>query len=69
MGNLTLSAYNSELSTLPFEEKRQLLATSNLQLNAWIAECERWRETEMSARADSLLERALKIWPRPTTLA
>ena len=40
LGNLTLSAYNSELSNRDFDEKRTLLAESGIRLNAEIAKHE-----------------------------
>jgi hypothetical protein len=65
LGNLTLSGYNSELSNLPFSEKKLRLETSNLELNRWIARKENWAEKEIIERGKSIIEKAIKIWPYP----
>ena len=66
LGNLTLTAYNSELSNLPFEEKRKFFLRSAIAMNHGIAECERWGEAEILRRAGDLAERAIEIWPGPS---
>lgn len=63
--NLTLSGYNSELSNAPFAEKRQLLAKSNIALNAEIAENERWGRTEILRRGTRLAELITSHWTGP----
>ena len=63
-GNLTLTAYNSELGNLPFEEKCQELSNSHIELNRWIVDQPTWREHQMIERATMLAQRAMKIWPR-----
>jgi alkylated DNA nucleotide flippase Atl1 len=65
LGNLTLSGYNAELSNSPFSRKRELLASSNLEINRPIAAKERWGPTEILERADDLARRAVSIWPGP----
>lgn len=65
LGNLTLSAYNSELSNLPFERKQQIYGDSHLSLNKDLVEQPRWGRTEIIARAAELAERAISIWPAP----
>jgi alkylated DNA nucleotide flippase Atl1 len=65
LGNLTLTAYNAELSNDFFDRKRQLLGTSNLETNRRIAELERWGAAEIAARADELAKRAIALWPAP----
>ncbi|MEV0755519.1 DUF262 domain-containing protein [Streptosporangium sp. NPDC050280] len=65
LGNLTLSAYNSELGNAPFARKREVLRKSGIALNHAIAECERWGEEEIRNRAQDLAERAIQIWPGP----
>ncbi|MBG0825182.1 DUF262 domain-containing protein [Planomonospora sp. ID91781] len=65
LGNLTLTGYNSELSNAPFVEKRVILGRSAIAMNHVIAECERWGEAEILARAADLAERAVRIWPGP----
>jgi hypothetical protein len=61
-GNLTLTAYNSELSNLPFAAKKDKLNSSHIELNRWILEQANWRAAEIEERARSLLSRALEIW-------
>ncbi|GGN36430.1 hypothetical protein GCM10012285_10170 [Streptomyces kronopolitis] len=65
LGNLTLTAVNSELSNHPFERKQDLLKGSHLEMNRRIAATERWGAQEILARADDLAERAIALWPAP----
>lgn len=63
IGNLTLTAYNSELSNSGFFKKKELLKQSHLDLNKYFANCECWTKQEIEARSEHLAEIALKIWP------
>ncbi|MCX4592416.1 DUF262 domain-containing protein [Streptomyces sp. NBC_01549] len=65
LGNLTLTAVNSELSNHPFERKQGLLQGSHLEMNRRIAATERWGAQEILARADELADRAVALWPAP----
>ncbi|MFJ8779208.1 DUF1524 domain-containing protein, partial [Streptomyces sp. NPDC102476] len=65
LGNLTLTAVNSELSNHPFERKQGLLQGSHLEMNRRIAATERWGAKEILARADELTDRAVALWPAP----
>lgn len=68
IGNLTLTAYNSELSDRPFVEKRQLeggFDESPLRLNRSIAHLEHWGQEQIKGRAQLLAEKACLIWPAP----
>ncbi|MDT0481054.1 GmrSD restriction endonuclease domain-containing protein [Streptomyces doebereineriae] len=65
LGNLTLTAVNSELSNHPFERKQGLLHGSHLEMNRRIAATERWGAKEIFARADELADRAVALWPAP----
>ncbi|MBZ6136476.1 MULTISPECIES: DUF262 domain-containing protein [Streptomyces] len=65
LGNLTLTAVNSELSNHPFERKQDLLHGSHLEMNRRIAATERWGAREILARADELADRAIALWPAP----
>ncbi len=65
LGNLTLTAYNSELSNKPFERKQQIYGDSHLSLNRDLVEKQRWGRREILARAEELAERAIRIWPPP----
>ena len=64
-GNLTLTAYNAELSNLPFEQKKDRLKNTHIDLNKWIVEQSAWTETEISARANMLLVTSKIIWTGP----
>jgi hypothetical protein len=49
IGNLTLTGYNSELSDLPFEQKRTMpggFADSPIRLNRSLAALQHWSEKE-----------------------
>lgn len=67
-GNLTLTGYNSELSDKPFLEKRDMeggFADSPIRLNADLAKLDHWNEDEIIKRANTLFNKALKIWKYP----
>jgi hypothetical protein len=63
LGNLTLSAYNAELSNQAYEDKRRSLVDSHFDLNRDFKDIERWTTESIRARASRLAIRALKIWP------
>jgi len=68
LGNLTLTAYNSEYSDKPFQEKRDASGgfhESPLRLNAGLGQVEQWDEDAIKARAAKLASTALKVWPAP----
>ncbi|EIJ41704.1 hypothetical protein BegalDRAFT_0793 [Beggiatoa alba B18LD] len=62
LGNLTLTAYNGELSNNSFTEKKKLLTDSHLELNRYFANIAKWDEEQIKQRAEMLAERALAIW-------
>lgn len=63
LGNLTLTGYNPDLSNKPYYEKRPLLRSSHFELNRHFDQVEHWNPAAIIARARSLAQRALKIWP------
>lgn len=65
IGNLTLTAYNPELSNLNFEEKKKIYASSHYSLNEYFAGCPIWTVEQIEDRAGELWERARDIWPAP----
>jgi alkylated DNA nucleotide flippase Atl1 len=65
LGNLTLTAYNSELSNKPFERKQQIYGDSHLSLNKDLVAHSCWSRSQIETRAAELAERAIKIWPAP----
>jgi Protein of unknown function DUF262/Protein of unknown function (DUF1524) len=65
-GNLTLTAYNSELSNRSFAEKKTWIAEKlRLQLSTQILEQEVWTKKQIEARSTMLANHASQIWQRP----
>lgn len=65
LGNLTLTAYNSELGDKPFEEKKELLAdakTKVVVLYEDVKNCESWNAQAIEHRADKLVLEIQKIF-------
>lgn len=72
LGNLTLTAYNSDYSDRAFTEKRDMpdapekgLKQSPLKLNQGIGALETWNEETIKARAAKLAETGIVVWPAP----
>lgn len=65
LANLTLTAYNSELSNRPFTEKRELLESSGLRMNHQIASHSTWGPREIRERGRVLAERIVRTWVGP----
>jgi len=65
LGNLTLSATNSELGNMPFDEKKTILAGSHIDLNKGIVQKAVWGEAEIVDRGRLLAERVRSLWPQP----
>ncbi|WP_333870273.1 DUF262 domain-containing protein [Desulforamulus putei] len=63
IGNLTLTKYNSELSNLDFNSKKQLLQESHLEMNKYFQSVSDWKKEDIKQRSEHLAELALKIWP------
>ena len=66
IGNLTLTGYNSELSDRPFLVKRDMeggFKDSPIRLNKGLATIEKWDETEIIKRANSLADKAMIVFP------
>lgn len=69
LGNLTLTAYNPELSDRPFLEKRNMpggFADSPLRLNKGLGQLLNWDEAAIRTRAERLSGTALAVWRAPT---
>ena len=62
IGNLTLTAYNQELSNDDFESKKQTYGQSHLELNGYFANCSSWTRDEIEKRAEVLAQQALSTW-------
>lgn len=71
LGNLTLTAYNSNMSNATFQEKRDAdlgYKKSGLRMNQRIATKDHWGPEEMQERSDEMVDIATnKIWAMPTT--
>lgn len=71
LGNLTLTAYNSNMSNATFQEKRDAdlgYKKSGLRMNQIIATKDHWGPKEMQERSDEMVETATnKIWVMPST--
>ena len=66
LGNLTLTAYNSELSNKTFSKKLVVLKKSNLSLNQFFrnSQIDKWDANAIQYRAKYLADLAVKVWPR-----
>lgn len=62
IGNLTLTAYNTELSNDDFYKKKEKLNESHLDLNKYFSDIHQWTKHEIEARAEILAKKALEIW-------
>ena len=64
LGNLTLTAYNAELSNRPFIEKKSNYADSILAkgLNSYVCEQEKWGAEQIQKRTGELIEKILSIF-------
>ena len=70
IANLTLTAYNSSYSNNSFTEKKTMkngFDESGIRLNTWIAKKDKWTQAELAERSEYLADKALSIWPSPTT--
>lgn len=74
IGNLTLTAYNSQYSDRPYASKRDLvdeeghligLGASPLKLNRGLGKVHQWTEKAIRKRADRLCKEAARVWARP----
>ena len=69
IGNLTLTAYNSEMSDRPFMDKMNMpggFKESALRLNAYLVKLTEWNEDHIKERAQQLAAKAVQIWPYPS---
>lgn len=68
IGNLTLTAYNSEMSDNPFMVKMDMeggFKESALRLNAYLVKLTEWNEQHIKERAKLLADKAEEIWEYP----
>ncbi|MGI9461881.1 MAG: DUF262 domain-containing protein [Alphaproteobacteria bacterium] len=65
LGNLTLTAYNKELSNKPFDKKKAIFVDSNLGLNEYFKNITNWGENEIKERTEILYKKFLELYPLP----
>ena len=68
IGNLTLTAYNSEMSDNPFMNKMTMpggFQESALRLNSYVVKQTTWNEKCIVTRANLLADKAIEIWKYP----
>ena len=66
LGNLTLTAYNSEYSNRSFEDKKKIKGGFNqsaVRLNEYVKNQNIWTEAQIEERGRMLAKHGLKIWP------
>jgi uncharacterized protein with ParB-like and HNH nuclease domain/predicted transport protein len=76
LGNLTLTAYNSEYSDSSFAYKRDKVASSDgkligfkyspLTINQELGMLDKWDEDAIKSRAERLSKEAARVWPAPS---
>ena len=62
IGNLTLTAYNPDMSNDDFTTKQKTYNESHLELNRYFSPLLSWKRAEIERRADALAKQALEIW-------
>jgi uncharacterized protein with ParB-like and HNH nuclease domain len=65
IGNLTLTAYNREMSNKSFSEKKSIdggFIQSKLYLNEYVKKQDTWNRATIIERANILAEKSLRIW-------
>lgn len=68
IGNLMLTAYNSEISDKPFIVKMEMeggFKESALRLNAYLVKLPEWNENHIRKRAKKLADKAKEVWKYP----
>ncbi|MBB2482684.1 DUF262 domain-containing protein [Bacillus sp. APMAM] len=71
IGNLTLTAYNSNLSNRNFTEKKEMLVSgydnSSFNLSKTLKNYTTWTESDILNRSKFLIKQALNIWQYPNS--
>jgi hypothetical protein len=64
LGNLTLVAvgYNSQMSNDNFENKKQILVNSHIELNKYFQNITQWNRDAIEVRSADLADKYLEIW-------
>ena len=68
IANLTVTAYNSELSNAPFSKKKEMVFNEgSIRLNDYVRSQSSWTETQLENRKHELVKEALSLWQYPNT--
>lgn len=62
IGNLTLTAYNAQLSNDDFPQKKNIYKSSHLSINKYFENVSDWKKEDIEKRADELSKLAIEIW-------
>ncbi|MBU0614217.1 DUF262 domain-containing HNH endonuclease family protein [Patescibacteria group bacterium] len=62
IGNLTLTAYNTEMSNDDFLTKKKTYEESHIELNKYFSPRTSWKRADIEERAEGLSKHALSIW-------
>ncbi len=62
LGNLTLTGYNSELSNMSFDKKKEFYAQSHLEINRYFDSINSWRPEEVRERSIKLASLIIDRW-------
>ncbi|AEN89206.1 hypothetical protein BMWSH_2324 [Priestia megaterium WSH-002] len=62
LGNLTLTAYNAEMSNENYFKKQIQLNNSHLELNKYFVNIDKWDEKSIKERANMLATNCVSIW-------
>ena len=66
IGNLTLTAYNSELSNDDFESKKEIYIDSNVKITRELSNYDSWNEESMKKRTNRIYDKAIEVWKYPS---
>lgn len=62
IGNLTLTGYNSELSNMSFDKKKEFYAQSHLEINRYFDSINSWRPEDVRERSLKLASLIIDRW-------
>ena len=65
LGNLTLTAYNSELGNSDFDTKKKIYSESHFSYTRVLCKYPDWTSKQIQTRAQKLADAAIKIWILP----
>lgn len=69
LGNLTITAFNSELSDASFEQKKARAVggfdVTYIHISSALKGTDTWGEPEITERGRALAQRAVEVWPLP----